>query len=285
MNPTATFAGISDKYAGYETSKTIIIPVPFEEDSNWIKGVARGPEALLTAAQHMELYDIETDSEVYKEGIHLTDPVTLSSNTEMVEEVYAKVKKYIKRTKFVTILGGEPSVSIGAVKAANECFDDLTVLHIGANANLQKEFEGSQYHRNCAMSEANRQMNLVQVGIRSMHKNETTLINADNVFFANEMATDDYWMDTIVDALTDDVYLCFDLNGMDPSLLPAVTRPEPGGLFWYETLEFLHKVFQEKNVVGFDMTGLSPLANDKSSDILAARIFYKMLSYKFEKKE
>ena len=283
MNPTTNFAGISDKYAGYETSKIIILPVPYKEENNPIKGTSNGTNALLTATHHMQLYDIETNTEVYKEGIHIAKPLSgFTSASEMVDEVYGQVKNYIKRNKFVSLVGGEASVSIGAIKAANECFDDLTVLHIGANANLRNEYEGSKYHSKCAMYQANQQMNLVQVGIRSMHKTEKTVMNPDQLFFAYEMAAEDYWMDTVTDLLSENVHITFDLNGMDPSLISGVCNPEPGGLFWYETLEFLQKVFKEKKVVGLNMTGLCPNDHDKTSAVLAARLLYKMLTYKFQ---
>lgn len=283
MNPTTNFAGISDKYAGYETSKIIILPVPYEEENNPIKGTSNGTNAMLMAAKHMQLYDIETNTEVFKEGIHITNPLSgFTSASAMVDEVYSQVKKYIKRNKFVSLIGGEASVSIGSIKAANECFDDLTVLHIGANANLRNEYEGSKYHSKCTMYQANQQMNLVQVGIRSMHKTEKTVMNPDQLFFAYEMATEDYWMDTVTDLLSENVHITFDLNGMDPSLISGVCNPEPGGLFWYETLEFLQKVFKEKKVVGLNMTGLCPNDHDKTSAVLAARLLYKMLTYKFQ---
>ena len=134
------------------------------------------------------------------------------------------------------------------------------------------------------MYEANQNTNLIQVGIRSMDAVEKTVMNEDNVFFAHEMAADDYWMDNAIELMTDNVYITFDLDGLDPSILRATGTPEPGGLFWYETLEFLKKVFEEKNVVGFDLVELCPNDVDKASDFLTAKLYYKMLSYKFFEK-
>jgi agmatinase len=111
---------------------------------------------------------------------------------------------------------------------------------------------------------------------------ERTYMDEERTFFAHELATDEFWMDRAIDQMTDNVFITFDLDGLDPSIMPSTGTPEPGGLFWYETLEFLRKVFEEKNVVGFDLVELCPNPNDRSSDFLAAKLYYKMLSYKFE---
>lgn len=280
---TKTYAGIPDEYAKLETSKIVLIPVPYDGTSTWQKGADKGPEAFLEASENMELYDIQTDSEVYKNGIYLTEPVTLNATPEaMVDAVHQKTKKYIKKNKFVTIVGGEHSVSIGTIRAFNEVFQNLTVLHIDAHADLRKSYEGSACNHACAVYEASQNTNLIQVGIRSMDVQEKSVMDFDKTYFAHEMATDDTWVDSAIDQMTENVFITFDLDAFDPSILPSTGTPEPGGLFWYETLEFLKEVFKEKNVVGFDIVELCPNENEKSSDFLAAKLYYKMLSYKFQ---
>lgn len=282
MKTDRTYAGIPEKFGKLDTSKIVLIPVPYDGTSTWQKGADKGPEAFLNASENMELYDIETDSEVYQEGIYLAPEITEASSPEaMVEEVHQITKKYINKNKFVTLFGGEHSISIGTIRAFNECFDNLTVLHIDAHADLRKEYEGSACNHACAVYEANQNTNLVQVGIRSMDITETRVMNRDKVFFAHEMATNEYWMDEVLEQLTGNVFITFDLDAIDPSIMPSTGTPEPGGLFWYETLEFLRKVFEQKNVVGFDIVELCPNEHDKSSDFLAAKLYYKMLSYKF----
>ncbi|WP_420573652.1 agmatinase [Kordia sp.] len=282
MKTKKTYAGIPDAYANFETSKITLIPVSYDGTSTWGKGADKGPKAFLHASENMELYDIETDSEVYKQGIYLADAITEDESPEaMVNAVHEVTKTNIKRNKFVTLIGGEHSISIGAMRAFDECFHNLTVLQIDAHADLRKEYEGSKYNHACALYEANQNTNLVQVGIRSMDAIERTEMNEDNVFFAHDMANDDYWMDNAIEAMTDIVYITFDLDAFDSSIMPSTGTPEPGGLFWYETLEFLRRVFEEKNVVGFDIVELCPNPTDKSSDFLAAKLYYKMLSYKF----
>ncbi|AZJ33738.1 MULTISPECIES: agmatinase [Tenacibaculum] len=276
------YAGIPDQYAKLENAKVVLIPVPYDGTSTWQKGADKGPEAFLDASENMELYDIETDSEVYKEGVYLADAVTEDSSPEaMVEAVHATTKKFINKNKFVTLFGGEHSISIGTIRAFNECFNNLTVLHIDAHADLRKEYEGSSCNHACAVYEASQTTNLVQVGIRSMDISEKSSMNMDKVFFAHDMAVNEYWMDEVIDQLTGNVFITFDLDAIDPSLLPSTGTPEPGGLFYYETLEFLKRVFTERNVVGFDIVELCPNENEKSSDFLAAKLYYKMLSYKF----
>jgi agmatinase len=282
MATNKTYAGIPQEFGNLSTSKIVIIPVPYDGTSTWQKGSDKGPKAFLDASENMELYDIETDSEVYKEGVFLTEPVTENSSPEaMVEAVHQETKKYINRNKFVTVFGGEHSISIGTIRAFNECFSDLTVLHIDAHADLRKEYDGSKCNHACAVYEANSTTNLVQVGIRSMDISEKRSMNLDKVFFAHDMAVNEGWIDDVIDQLSTNVFITFDLDALDPSIMPSTGTPEPGGLFYYETLEFLKTVFEQKNVVGFDMVELCPNENEKSSDFLAAKLFYKMLSYKF----
>lgn len=283
---TKTYAGISAEYAKLEQAKIVLIPVPYDGTSTWQKGADKGPDAFLDASENMELYDIETDSEVYKQGVFLADAITENTSPEaMVDAVHQATKTFIKKNKFVTVFGGEHSVSIGTIRAFNEMFEDITVLHIDAHADLRESYEGSTCNHACAVYEASQNTNLIQVGIRSMDAIEKTVMDEDKTYFAHEMAEDDSWMDSAIDQMTDNVFITFDLDAFDPSIMPSTGTPEPGGLLWYETLEFLKQVFEEKNVVGFDIVELCPNTTDKSSDFLAAKLYYKMLSYKFQDEE
>jgi agmatinase len=168
---TKTYAGIPDAFAKLETAKVVLIPVPYDGTSTWQKGADKGPEAFLEASENMELYDIETASEPYTQGVYLADPITENQSPEaMVDAVHQMTKSYIKRNKFTTIFGGEHSVSIGTIRAFNDCFDNLTVLHIDAHADLRPSYDGSACNHACAVHEASKTTNLVQVGIRSMDR-------------------------------------------------------------------------------------------------------------------
>ncbi|MGY8919299.1 MAG: agmatinase [Flavobacteriales bacterium] len=282
MKKNNSFAGIPEEFTKLDRSKIVLIPVPYDGTSTWQKGANRGFKAFSEASENMELYDIETSTEVYKQGIYTADPVTENRSPEtMVESVHQTVKDYINRNKFVTIFGGEHSISIGAIRAFNECFENLTVLQIDAHADLRKIYEGSSCNHACAVYEANELTNLIQVGIRSMDISEKNVMNTDKVFFAHEMSENYHWMDNAIDLMTENVYITFDLDALDPSIMPSTGTPEPGGLLWQETLDFLKKVFYNKNVVGFDIVELCPNENNKAPDFLAAKLYYKMLSYKF----
>lgn len=286
MKTSSTYAGIPAEFAQLEKAKIVLIPVPYDGTSTWGKGADKGPDAFLKASENMELYDIETGTEAYKQGIFLTEEVSENSSPEsMVNAVHNTTKHFIKKNKFVTLFGGEHSISIGSIRAFNECFDNLSVLHIDAHADLRKSYNGSAFNHACAVHEASQKANLVQVGIRSMDSSERTYMDEDKTFFAHDMVNDAYWADKVVDLLTENVFITFDLDAFDPSLVPATGTPEPGGLLWYETLDFLKQVFTEKNVVGFDIVELCPNPEDKSSDFLAAKLYYKMLSYKFTEED
>ncbi len=275
------YAGIPDKYSRIDDAKVVLIPVPYDGTSTWQKGSDKGPEAFLEASENMELYDIETRSEVYKKGIYLAPPVSENSSPEkMVEAVYKTTKNYITQEKFVTLFGGEHSISIGSIKAFSESFPDLTVVQLDAHADLRPEYEGSSCNHACAVHEASKKTNLVQVGIRSMDVSEVEHMDENQVYFAHDLYED--WQDDAIGQMTPNVFITIDLDAFDPSILPSTGTPEPGGLFWYETLEFLKMMFKKKNVVGFDIVELCPNKNERSSDFLAAKLYYKMLSYKFK---
>ncbi len=282
MSANNNYAGIPDEFAQLEKAKVVLIPVPYDGTSTWGKGADKGPEAFLDASANMELYDIETGTEVYQQGIFLAPTITENSSAEaVVNAVHKNTKEYIKRNKFVTLFGGEHSISIGSIRAFNECFDNLTVLQIDAHADLRESYEGTKYNHACAVHEASQTTNLLQVGIRSMDIIEKTFMDEEKTFFAHDIVNDEYWMDKVIAQMTDNVFITFDLDALDPSIMPSTGTPEPGGLLWYETLEFLKQVFAEKNVVGFDIMELCPNKVDKSSDFVAAKLYYKMLSYKF----
>ena len=277
-----TYAGIPEELAKLEQAKIVLIPVPYDGTSTWQKGSDKGPKAFLEASENMELYDIETGTEVYHQGVFLADSVTENKSPEaMVDAVHRATKTYIKKNKFVTVFGGEHSISIGTIRAFNEMFPSLTVLHIDAHADLRQEYEGSACNHACAVYEASQTTNLIQVGIRSMDIMEKSVMDEQKTYFAHDMAVDDTWKDAAIDQMTDNVFITFDLDAFDPSIMPSTGTPEPGGLLWYEALEFLKQVFEEKNVVGFDIVELRPNKKEKSSDFLAAKLYYKMLSYKF----
>ncbi|GAB4312687.1 MAG: agmatinase [Bacteroidales bacterium] len=278
------YGGIDGEQTDFTRATIAVLPVPFDGTSTWVKGADKGPEALLEASANMELYDIETDSEVYLKGIYTADPVKAHSPDELVEKTEQEVIRLIRSGKFVVTIGGEHSVSIGPVLAHAALFDNLTILQIDAHTDLRQEYEGSQYNHACVMARAREVAPIVQVGIRSMDISEKPYLPEGSVFWADYIRNHSNWMEEAISRLSENVYLTFDLDGLDPSILPSTGTPEPGGLYWHETIEFLKKVIESRNLVGFDVVELCPNPADKSSDFLASKLIYKLLSYRFQSK-
>lgn len=276
------FGGIEPELADKDFAKIWLQSIPFDGTSTWGKGADKGFDAFLDAAENMELYDIETDSEVYKQGIHILDDFPkFETAEEMFEAVYETTQKLLGENKFLTFMGGEHSVSIGIIKAFYEHFKDLTVLQIDAHADQRPEYHGTPYNHACAVYDAGQNCNLIQVGIRSMDVEEKENMDYFKTFFAHEMYGNTDWIKQSLDLMTDNVYITFDLDAFDSSIMPATGTPEPGGLDWYTTMNYLREVFENKNVVGFDIVELAPIQGLKAPQFLVAKLFYKMLSYKF----
>jgi agmatinase len=280
------FGGIEAEFAQFETSRVLLQSIPYDGTSTWGKGADKGFDAFIEATENMELYDIETNSEVFTQGIHIVDPVTEKSSAEaMFEAVYASTQKLLKTDKFLTFFGGEHSVSIGVIKAFYEKYPDISILHIDAHSDLRPEYHGTPYNHACALYDASKHTNLVQVGIRSMDTVEIPHLNREKCFFAEDIYGKTDWMQKAIDILGEKVYISFDLDALDPSIMPATGTPEPGGLLWNPTIQFLKMVFQQRNVLGFDLVELAPEPAHKASNFLVAKLYYKMLSYKFKYNE
>jgi agmatinase len=282
MAQVNNFGYLPKRHSTLQDAKIVIIPVPYDETSTWVKGADKGPAAMIEASANMELYDIETDSEVYKKGIFTDNAVEEKSSPEkMVKAVTEKVRRYIKKGKFTVVIGGEHSVSIGSVKAHIENDRDITVLQLDAHSDLRNEYNGSKHNHACVMARMRELAPIVQVGIRSMDSSEKKSINRENTFFAKDIYKDKDWIQRVVSKLSDKVYITIDLDVFDPSIMPSTGVPEPGGLLWYDVLTLLRQVFDKRDVVGFDVVELCPNKNNKAPDFLAAKLIYKLLSYKF----
>lgn len=276
------YAGIPDKYTQLDQAEIVLIPVPYDGTSTYGKGADKGPDAILDASENMELYDIETRSEVYKQGVYISPSVIEDASPEaMTEAVDSTVSEYISKGKFVTMLGGEHSVSIGSIRAFNRKYNNLSVLQLDAHSDLRPEYMGSACNHACALHEASKTCNTVQVGIRSMDTVELPFVKEENFFTSYAIRKNPNWQNDVLNRLTDNVYITIDLDAFDPSIMPATGTPEPGGLLWNETLDLLKKVFKKCNVVGFDIVELAPIEDLHAPDFLAAKLYYKMLSYKF----
>ena len=283
MAKKSGYGDVPKGYDAYESSKIVMVPVPYDETSTWLKGADKAPEAIIEASWNMYLYDIETDSEVYRKGIYTDKPVTEKATPEkMVDAVKARVAGHIKAGKFVVTLGGEHSISVGAAAAHADSYKDICVLQLDAHADLQEEFNGSRYNHACTMARIREFSPIVQVGIRSMDTVERQAAEEGRVFYAEDIHSKREWMDDVISLLSERVYITIDIDVFDISIMPSTGTPEPGGLLWYDAIELLHKVARSKQIVGFDVVELCPNPYSKPYDFLAAKLIYRLLSYIFK---
>jgi agmatinase len=266
----------------YSESGIIIVPVPYDETSTWMKGADKGPDAILEASVNLEFYDVETSSEAHLKGINTIPPVSEKETPQkLINAVYDKIKSLLSEKKFPVIIGGNHTVSIGAIKAFSEHFENLTVLQLDAHADLRQAYEGSEFNHACTMARAREFAQVVQVGIRSMSAEELPFVETDKIFFSHELYYDKSLYKKALDNLMENVYITIDLDVFDPSLIPSTGTPEPGGPAYFELLHFIRDVIKARNVVGFDVVELCPSATNKSPDFIAAKIIYQLLSYRF----
>jgi agmatinase len=282
MKKEFNFGYLPEDYSDPDNAGIVIIPVAYDGTSTWLKGADKGPAAIIEASANMELYDIETDSEVYKKGIFTEQIIGGEISTaEMIETVTETVRYYLERDRFMVIIGGEHSVSIGSIKAHTEQYENLTVLQLDAHSDLREEYNGSKYNHACVMARVKELCPIVQVGIRSMDYSEKKSLDRFGTFFAKDIYNNTDWIKNVISKLSDNVYITIDLDAFDPSIMPSTGTPEPGGLLWYDVLALLKVVAEKKNIVGFDVVELCPDTKNKAPDFLAAKLIYKLLSYKF----
>ena len=275
------FGGLPREYSGYKDAKIVVLPVPFDMTSSYVKGSDKGPRAIINASRNMELYDIETGTEVYTKGIHTAKQVVSKDSKGMVDKVHEKVRGYLEENKFVVTLGGEHMVSLGPVRAHAGHFSDLSILHLDAHSDMRDSYEGDAYSHACIMARAKEiTENIVSVGIRSMDSSELKNIKQENMFYASDIYNTKEWIGKVAEKLTEHVYVTIDLDVFDPSIMPSTGTPEPGGLGWYDVIDLLEIVSKKKNIVGFDVVELCPSKNP-APDFLAAKLIYKLLSLKF----
>jgi agmatinase len=276
---TLSFCGLPNDLADYKQSPIVILPIPFDKTSTWMKGADKGPEAIIEASQYLELYDIETDSEVYKKGIFTTKPIHTLSSSVLLKRTVLAVSKYIQDKKLVVTLGGEHSVSIGVIKSYAKHYNNLTVLHLDAHADSRDSYEGSRYNHACVIARVREfTKNIVSVGIRSMDTSERAGMDRKKMFFAHEIHNSDKWINNVIRLLTDTVYVTIDVDVFDPGIMPSTGTPEPGGLGWYQVLKLLSAISKSKRIVGFDIVELCPSAN-KAPDFMVAKLIYTFLSF------
>lgn len=286
--PPENFGGLPEEHCQYETSRAVIFPVPLERTTTYEQGTRKGPAAILEASRNMELYDEELELEPYKEiGIHTLRPIDTMDGTldEVITELYTAQLQLLDDGKFPVALGGEHSLTPPLVSAVAKTYKDLTVLQIDAHADLRDEYQGNSASHACAMRRVVEVCPAVQVGIRSLSIEEAKAIPhlRTKVYWAKDIAHAPMksWIAKALSDLSAHVYLTIDLDGFDPSLVPATGTPEPGGLDWHQVTSLVRAVADHKKIVAMDVVELLPQPGDHASDFLAAKLVYKCLGYIF----
>ena len=279
------FGGQDNNYATYEMARVAIVPVPYGQTVTYRKGTEDGPRAILDASGNMELFDEEIGKDTYRIGIHTVGELEVQNLApeEMCQVVEKKISSLAKDSKFPVILGGEHTVTLGAVKALSKSHKDLSVFYLDAHHDLRDSYKDSKYNHACVARRLAENYRTVIVGSRSISKEEKNFLPNDNVTIFNVYDILDIpnWKEKIRDSLSDNIYISVDLDVFDPSIMPSVGTPEPGGLGWYEILDLIGFIMQYKNVVGCDFVELCPIKDMVGPDFMAAKLIYKLLGYNF----
>ncbi len=287
------FLGIEQQYSAFETSKIVVLPAPYEHTVSYGAGTAKGPEAILKASHYVEFFDEETKRELYKERGIATLPVLdleKKKDEAALQLIYEAVLEIVQLQKFAVTLGGEHAISSATIAAHAKVFPNLSILHFDAHSDLRTEYLGNKYSHASVMSRVCEFIDphrLVQVGIRAQCREEAEFIRDHGIhtFYAHEIRRGTftkvlkYWDDFVVESLTDNVYISFDVDVFDPSLMPATGTPEPNGLFWNEVLQCIRKTARKRRIVGLDVVELAPIKFLHHADLTTAKLISKILNY------
>ncbi|MGF1477912.1 MAG: agmatinase [Cyanophyceae cyanobacterium] len=279
----------SEVETAYGAAKAVILPIPYEATTTYRRGCQHGPAALLTASDQLEAYDEELERETcFEIGIHThaaiadTRPGPVAAQ-DMLQITSQTVSRLLAEQKFVIAIGGEHSITAAVVAAYQQEHGPFTVIQIDAHGDLRHEYEGSIYNHACVMRRiVDLELPTLPVGIRSICLEEAQLIKKHQipVVWAREIATNPDWIEAAIARIaTDKVFITIDVDGIDPSLLPGVGTPEPGGLTWYALLKFLHRLHQTHQVIGCDVMELAPVVDSVVSEFTAAKLVYKLIGY------
>lgn len=278
------FGLLPPEQSDYAPARVVVLPVPFERTVSYGKGTAAGPAAILRASQSMELYDDELGGETAEIGIATLPPFlpeAFDMGTAMAE-LEAECRRHMEAGKFLVTLGGEHSLTIAPVRAARRVFGEIGVVQFDAHADLRDEFEGTPYSHASVMRRVfDEGLRSLPIGIRSLSEPEAEFAMEAGIpiVWGQELDGLESRLDQLLAMLPESVYLTFDIDFFDPSVVPATGTPEPGGGTWYPTLRLLAKVFETRRVVAMDVVELAPIGGQPASDFVAAKLAYKCLGY------
>ena len=280
------FADLEDELCEYPRSASVVLPLPFERTTSWGRGTAGGPAALLEASRYVEHYDEELDGGPCRRGVATVAPfLPAASNLETaLAEIEAEARRHLAAGKFLVAVGGEHSLTVGPARAARSLEPDLGVVQFDAHADLRDAYEGSRYSHACVMRRlVDDGVATLSVGVRSLSAPEARLVRDRGlpVVWGSELEGAEERFAALLDALPERIYLTFDVDFFDPSIVPATGTPEPGGGRWYPTLRLLRRLFERKRVVAMDVVELAPIPGQPASDFVAAKLVMKCLGYRW----
>ena len=276
------YGGI-DSHSSLADAKFVVVPVPYDLTSTYQSGSRRGPDAILDASANMELYDEELRKETYLAGIHTLVPLAADARgpEKMVASVREQITRVLVHGKIPVMLGGEHSISLGAVQAMQEKYPALSVLQLDAHADLRDSYQGSPYSHAAVARRIAEICPLVQVGIRSMSVEEAVFMAAGTVrtLTVDTIRADKGWQEKVLEYLSGDVYVTIDLDVFDPAIMPSTGTPEPDGLAWRDVLSLLRQLSRRRRIRGFDVVELAPVPGLVAPDFLAAKLVYRLMGY------
>jgi agmatinase len=277
------FLGIDP--CGLDEAEALILPVPLELTTSYLKGTRNGPEALLQASHQVELFDDELKCETFQRGIATIESMKFfdEDSEEAISKIQKELDVILQYNKKTVVIGGEHSVTVGAVRSFSNFYPDMSVIHLDAHADLRDSYLGSPYNHACVMARVREKCPFVSIGIRSLCQEEFRIIQKEdlNIYDIHQIRTQPDWMEQSLSQIGDHVYLTIDLDVFDPSLIPSVGTPEPNGLLWIEFYDLMKRIFNSKTVVGFDVVELCPRPGAEYGVFSAAKIIYRLLGYWF----
>jgi agmatinase len=277
--PPRNFAALEPEHSDYERSRVVILTVPYDSTASGWVGSREGPAAIVDASANMELYDIGIDAEPYLVGIHTLPEVAAhgGSPQAMLERIEEIVGELLDGGKFVVTLGGEHTVAVGAARAHAKRTPSLSVLAFDAHADMRDVYLDSPYNHACTLRRISEVAAVVQVGLRSAEREEHDYIRERGLRFYGPREFRSLGAEGVAAQLSESVYITFDLDAFDSSVVSAVGTPEPGGLHWDEVSELLETVARQHRIVGFDVTELAPSLGPRANAQLAAKLVYRLI--------
>ena len=279
-----TFLDTSPDEVGLEDARVVLVPVPYDSTTSYRGGARDGPAAIVTASRQLEDYDLELDRDISEVGIYTAPAIMpdVSGPRAMVDVVEEVVTRLAAPGRLVGLLGGEHSITVGAVAALAASHPDVSVLYLDAHADMRDEYMGSRWGHASVARRLHEVCPLVEVGVRSLSGGERRFIRDNEipvVFWPPDNGSAESLARTVIDSLAPSVYVSIDLDVLDPAVMPSVGTPEPGGMSWHELTGLLRAVASERKIVGFDVVELSPGEGPEAGAFTAAKLLQKMIGY------